>query len=73
MLPIQHRPVDRVAHSLLSEITGGGSEIHYAPMPPANNLKLVGIGRAHTVLATTDLEGRLLMETPSEIVQRIAN
>ena len=27
--------------------------------------------RAHTVLATTDLEGRLLMETPTEIVQRI--
>ena len=27
--------------------------------------------RAHTVLATTDREGRLLMETPAEIVQRI--
>jgi acyl-CoA thioester hydrolase len=29
--------------------------------------------RGHTVLATTDLEGRLLMETPSEIVRRIAS
>jgi hypothetical protein len=28
--------------------------------------------RGHTVLATTDLEGRLLMETPDEIVRRLA-
>lgn len=28
--------------------------------------------RGHTILATTDLEGRLLLETPHGIVQRIA-
>ncbi|HYB99551.1 MAG TPA: thioesterase family protein [Candidatus Limnocylindrales bacterium] len=27
--------------------------------------------RAHTILATTDLEGRLLLETPDRIVRRI--
>lgn len=29
--------------------------------------------RGHTILATTDLEGRLLLETPHGIVERIAS